>query len=116
MATERMPCRGARAAPASHWDIRGAAFRAAAVSSILAATAVSALAQDYDVSETSGKYLTVPSDATELTFINPGANLGPNLKVALTTNPNNVVRGQDDGITGVDLPFPFAYYGATYES
>src|SRR5262245_57344821 len=115
MATGRLPCRGARAARASRRSSVRAAFRAAAVLPIVAAAAASALAQDYDVTETSGQYVTVPSDATVLTFINPGANLGPSNKVSLFFNPNNVVRGQDDGISGVDLPFRFTYYGAAYE-
>jgi hypothetical protein len=116
MATARKPFRGGRLPPAGHGGIVGGAFRTAAVLPIVAVAAVSAMAQDYDVTETSGQYLTVPSNATVLTFDNGTPVSVTAAKTGARIVLNNTVRAEDDGFSEVDLPFPFAYYGFTYGS
>src|SRR5690349_1010546 len=56
----------------------------------LCAAAASALAQDYNVSSVTGRYVSSPANAT------------------------SVMAGTDDGATTLNLPFSFVYFGRTF--
>lgn len=87
--TGSRPGRAAGAGRALAWSV---------AASFAALAAASAEAQDYTVTETSGLYDPIPSTVTTLQF--PATKLG-----------------KDDGFatTLTKLPFPFTYYGFTYQ-